>query len=271
MDCFAMKKSSVLVLVFLMYFGSIVCAVEPYPMKIEYVHKSEAKYNTPENAFMSRISSLVKKDHNWYHDTLTLESSRTIVEKFNTFNIDPNRKFDSVKGISKGYILKKETYMEGVLLICKFYNENGSVDRGPSILVQENGLWKTTHEYADDQNLWGYFSTFPKLFDGQTRLPAGANTFLAYANPLELRTEVQVNTFPLHVFYGETIDPVAFKAKFNNVDITSRFTPQPVGDEVVVLDLQQGKNTLVMSIEGTRESGRRSTDRDTLLLFYRPK
>ncbi|MCP4717752.1 MAG: hypothetical protein GY868_21720, partial [Deltaproteobacteria bacterium] len=58
---------------------------------------------------------------------------------------------------------------------------------------------------------------------------------------------------------------------FNNVDISGRFTPQPVGDEIVVLDLRQGKNTLVMSIEGTRESGRRSTDRDTLLLFYRPK
>ncbi|MCP4716597.1 MAG: hypothetical protein GY868_15860 [Deltaproteobacteria bacterium] len=132
-------------------------------------------------------------------------------------------------------------------------------------------MWKTTTKYASDEELWNYRSRIPKLFDGKTRLPAGANTFLAYANPLEVRTEVQVNSFPLHVFYGETIDPAAFKAKFNNVDISGRFTPQPVGDEIVVLDLQQGKNTLVLSIEGTRESGRRSTDRDTLLLFYRSK
>ncbi|MCP4715422.1 MAG: hypothetical protein GY868_09910 [Deltaproteobacteria bacterium] len=265
-----MKEIVSLLMVFFLVF-LFVSNVHAYPVKVQLITKTEARYDTPENAYVSMLSALVNKDIGWYYETMTKESAQRDKKELQESMVDPSSNFDLVSGMKDEFIVGKVNYKNGVLLVCKSYEQNGSISKGPAAFVLDSGKWKYTDEFSSDEIIWNYMDLIPKLFDGQTRLPAGANTFLAYANPLELRTEVQTSTFPLHVFYGETIDPATFKVEFNNTDIVSRFTPQPVGDEIVVLDLQQGKNTLVLSIEGIRESGRRSTDRDTLLLFYRPK
>ena len=140
---------------------------------------------------------------------------------------------------------------------------------GPSTFVKEDDKWKHTDRFSSDKELWDYMGYFPVLFDGKGQRPADVNTFLSYANPLEMRTELPSGSteFPLHIFYGVTIDPATFKAELNRQDISSQFNPKPVGDQVVELNLRKGRNVLLVSIKGKRKDGRTAKDSDRLVFI----
>lgn len=53
-----------------------------YPMKVEIIDKDQARYDTPENAYAAMISSLIKKDLEWYYETLTEESAARDKRRF---------------------------------------------------------------------------------------------------------------------------------------------------------------------------------------------
>ena len=103
------------------------------------------------------------------------------------------------------------------------------------------------------------------LIDGKGQR-SDVNAFLRYSNPTETTVTLPagVKTFDLAVFYGSTIDPTSFRADFNREIITPNFTASPGGFSVVRLDLKEGRNTLVLSVDGVRSDGRTGRDTDRL-------
>lgn len=109
----------------------------------------------------------------------------------------------------------------------------------------------------------------PILFDGKGQRPFDVNTFLAYLRPMEAQTTLPQgqNTYNLLIFYGKTIIPKTFKATLNGIDIKGGFNPKPNTSEAVKLNLQKGRNTMVLSIDGIRDDGKRATDTDRLVFI----
>ncbi|MBN1932540.1 MAG: hypothetical protein JW786_13135 [Desulfobacterales bacterium] len=242
---------------------------EKYPVRVEVVEKNQAKYDTPENTFAAICSALIKKDFEWANETLTEESAEEYKRLHEEAGIDSNKMFELGNGIIDTFIIAKKEHKDGILLVIKDYYKDGTIIKSPITFVVENGKWKQTNKFKDDEELWNYTDNFPPLFDGKGQRPADVNTFLAYANPTQIETELPVGTskFSLHIFYGETIDPATFKAELNNQDISSQFDPKPVGDQTVELGLKKGRNVLTLSIEGEREDKKKSKDKDRLVFI----
>lgn len=107
------------------------------------------------------------------------------------------------------------------------------------------------------------------LFDGKGQRPADVNSFLSYLKPLEAQTTLPQgqSAYYLLIFYGKTIQPQTFKATLNGADISGSFHPNPDSSDAVKLNLQQGRNTLVVSVDGIRNDGRKATDTDRLVFI----
>jgi len=109
----------------------------------------------------------------------------------------------------------------------------------------------------------------PELFDGKGQRAIDVNTFLAYAGPSQGRTNLPAGqtTYDVAIYYGKTIQPGTFKATLSRTDITNSFHPAAGSSELVNIPLQQGRNTLVLSVKGTRSDGRQATDTDRLVFL----
>lgn len=107
------------------------------------------------------------------------------------------------------------------------------------------------------------------VFDGKGQRATDVNKFLQYFNPTQTRTELSAgtNTFNLSIIYGNTITRETFSAILNGQDITSQFDPLPGKMEVVKIPLNQGSNTLVLSVKGARTDGRTGEDTDRLVFM----
>ena len=135
--------------------------------------------------------------------------------------------------------------------------------------VKENGLWKITNKYSSDEELHKYLYYVPPLFDGKGQKPGDVNSFLGYEQPTKAQTKLPAGTekYSLHVYYGKNTDPATFSAELNKEDITSLFAAKPFTDQEIELPLKQGRNTLVLSIEGTRKNGKKAKDTDRLVFI----
>ncbi|MHC4269536.1 MAG: hypothetical protein ACYSTS_13835, partial [Planctomycetota bacterium] len=101
--------------------------------------------------------------------------------------------------------------------------------------------------------------------DGVGQRPRDVNKFLSFSNPIKSRTTLPAgtSTFPLTILYGKSTIPSSFKAKLNGVDITYLFSPAVGSNEVVIIDLQAGRNVLLLSIDGEGHA----TDRERLVFL----
>jgi hypothetical protein len=103
------------------------------------------------------------------------------------------------------------------------------------------------------------------LYDGGGQQPAEVNKFLRYASPLDNRIKVPANsTYTVIVYYGNTIVPGTFAATIDGVDVTSRFHPAPGGADVFTVSIANSTTKLRLSVDGTKSSGGKGTDSDTL-------
>ena len=103
------------------------------------------------------------------------------------------------------------------------------------------------------------------LYDGGGQQPAEVNKFLRYAAPTDNRIKVPSNsTYTVIVYYGLTITPATFTATLDGVDITSRFHALPGGADVVKIAIGTSTAKLHLSVDGTKASGGKGTDSDTL-------
>jgi hypothetical protein len=103
-------------------------------------------------------------------------------------------------------------------------------------------------------------------FDGGGQRPRDVNRFLTYTSPTQASTSLPTGTssYPLQVVYGATIIPSSFNATLNGADITPLFHPAPGTGEIVSITLQQGRNVLLLSIDGNLPN-RVATDNDRLV------
>jgi hypothetical protein len=103
------------------------------------------------------------------------------------------------------------------------------------------------------------------LYDGGGQQPAEVNKFLRYAAPNDNRIKLAPGTTSVLVivYYGATIIPATFSATLNGLNITSRFHPIPGTAEAQMIAVS-GTTKLHLSVDGTKASGGRGTDSDTL-------
>lgn len=103
------------------------------------------------------------------------------------------------------------------------------------------------------------------LFDGGGQQPAEVNKFMRYVAPTQTRNKVPANTtYTVIVYYGATINAATFSATLDGVDITSRFHPLPGGADAVKIAIGTATTKLHLSVDGTKASGGKGTDSDTL-------
>ncbi len=101
-------------------------------------------------------------------------------------------------------------------------------------------------------------------FDGGGQRPRDVNKFLSYIIPGDSPTTLPPGTTTTTIFivYGKTIIPSSFAAQLNGVNVAGLFSATPGSSQMVTLNLQPGRNVLVLSVEGSLPSRvARDTDR----------
>lgn len=111
------------------------------------------------------------------------------------------------------------------------------------------------------------FDVLPAFsFNGGGQRPPDVNLFLTYASPTDSPVTVTGGTtFPVTLAYSPAVIPSSFSAMLNGADVTGLFHPVPGTFETVTLSLQAGKNTLILTIDGTRSDGHVAKDTDRLV------
>jgi len=144
------------ILIVLLVSGNAYSSDSNYPIKLERIDRSQARYNTPENTFAAKISALLAKDLEWYYETLTKETVSINKKLFKEAGLDPEKNFDMVDESDKNFIIDKIPYKNGVILVGKIVSKDGSILIGPAVFIKEGGLWKQTIEYNTDEELLKY-------------------------------------------------------------------------------------------------------------------
>ena len=105
-------------------------------------------------------------------------------------------------------------------------------------------------------------------FDSSGQSPRDANKFIGYVRPSQKRTTLPIGTTTYNaiVVYGDSIIPSSFKAELNGLDITSLFNPVQEGTDAVTLNLNQGSNKLILSVDANLTNGV-ANNKDTLLFM----
>ncbi|MCK4619325.1 MAG: hypothetical protein KAT52_05230, partial [Desulfobacterales bacterium] len=144
------------ILIVLLTSGNTYSSDSKYPIRLERIDRSQARYDTPENTLTAGISALLKKDLEWYYETLNKESVALEKKIFQDAGIDPRKSFEIVDESDKDFIIDKIPYKNGVILVGKSISKDGSILIGPAVFIKEDGLWKQTIEYNSDEELEQY-------------------------------------------------------------------------------------------------------------------
>ena len=259
----------VLIFTILLFKGNIIANQNYSLEEVKIISRSQSNYLSPENTYFSIHSCTITKNMEWCDETMTKYSLDQYIKKFRESGIDRKKVFELAENIKKSYIVDKFEFKNSTVLLVEDHTHHGSIIVMPLPFVKEDGLWKLTNKYAGDEELNSYLYYIPPLFDGKGGRTMDVNTFLGYKNPNQAQTQLDLGetSYTVHVYYGRTIDPSTFTAELNRQDVSEWFSPQPFSNEEVELPLQKGRNTLVLSVEGTRNDGKRAKDTDRLVFI----
>lgn len=131
--------------------------VEVFPVKIKDISVSEATYLSPENTAAATSSALRNKDLEWYYKSFSAETAAQDKAIFESAGIDPSEKFSLVQN-NTDFIINKLSYKDGMILALekRFEDIDGSIVKGWAGFIQEDGLWKVTYKYSQDEELQQY-------------------------------------------------------------------------------------------------------------------
>ncbi|MBF0319281.1 MAG: C39 family peptidase [Nitrospirae bacterium] len=112
------------------------------------------------------------------------------------------------------------------------------------------------------------FTAIDGNFDGKGQRPADVNKFLSYVTPTGSPVTLAQGTtsYTLVILYDKSIKAETFTAALNGSNVTSLFHPKAGSAEAVTVNINQGRNTLVLSVDGTLP-GRTATDTDRLVFI----
>ena len=179
MDNEILKKNSkchLLIIFWVLFFAFITFsdASAAYPQKVSLITRQEATYQTPENTYAATISSLFKKDLEWYYDTLTKDAAERDKQLYKKAGISPEKKFNTINDPKEYYILNKIIYKDGIILIARVQKLDGTVIQGPSTMIKENSKWKITDIYSADEEVHEYLDYFKRApMETQTTVTYG--------------------------------------------------------------------------------------------------
>jgi hypothetical protein len=126
-----------------------------YPIKIVDIDKSQAHYKTPENTAAAGRSALLQHDLDWFYQSFTVEAAAQDKKMFEDAGLAQTEKYKLVSKKDEEFITGKKKYKDGLLLFFEVHDHDidGTVLKGWSGFVLENGLWKATYKYSEDQEL----------------------------------------------------------------------------------------------------------------------
>ncbi len=127
-----------------------------YPMKVEIVQKTQARYDTPENAFAALRSALIEEDLEWAYETFTEESAEELKKLYEEAGINRQKIFNLEKTVKDTFIVDKIEYKDAVLLDIEYHDKDGSIKKIPTTFVRDGEKWKNTNKFASDEDLWEY-------------------------------------------------------------------------------------------------------------------
>ena len=131
---------------------------------------------------------------------------------------------------------------------------------------------EAVHQYCIqyDQTTGDFFK-IEGGYDGDSQRKWDVNQLLSYFTIASktVRLPSGIMEYALGITYHEDVDADSFTATLNDADISSMFNPVPDSSEIVTIDLSQGSNSLVLTIEGDVPS-RRNIDTDKFEIIATP-
>lgn len=143
-----------------------------FPQKIEIIEKQNARYDSPEHTYTALISSLMKRDIDWYWETSTTESANQSKQSYIEAGISPDQIFDTVSLQEEYFIMNKIPYKDGFIIIVRCQDPNGTVMEGPSIFIKDGSDYKSTNIYSLDEELHAYLKYFKRTSLDTTQIIA---------------------------------------------------------------------------------------------------
>lgn len=139
-----------------------------------------------------------------------------------------------------------------------------SVKRFPDVIIAKGNVHR--YEFTFQNKTGCRF--FRGGFYGGGNDNIETDQLLTYANPVDRLTSLPAGatSFPLNIFYGNSIIVRSFQAKLNGVDISLSFQPTPDTNQITVLKLTRGRNEIALSVGGSSSSGT-VTDNDRFTLI----
>jgi hypothetical protein len=143
--------------------GSAFPAPEPtvsqgYPLLINEIDRSQADFKTPENTAAASLSALLKRDIDWYFQTMTVETAAQEKKMFQDAGIPLSKIFDLMSPSDEVRVTGTIPYKDGLVLTFekRCHDIDGTIIKTHSGYIRENGLWKKTNRFSGDENLDQY-------------------------------------------------------------------------------------------------------------------
>lgn len=135
-------------------------AVALAPIKVEEISKYEADFLTPENTNAAAKSALLQQDLDWFYQALSTETANQDKQMFIDAGINPEEKFNLVNREDIEYITGKFSHKDGIILLKEVTvnNIDGTKISLCTGFENENGQWKITFKYSNDEELQQYYN-----------------------------------------------------------------------------------------------------------------
>ncbi|MEJ2648769.1 MAG: hypothetical protein P8016_10225 [Sedimentisphaerales bacterium] len=129
-----------------------------YPVLVHEIDKSQANYQTPENTAAATLSALLKRDLDWYLQTLTVEAAAHEKKTFHDAGIPLSKIFELADPADELYLTGKMPYKDGLIITfeVRCHDIDGTIMKLYSGYIKEDGLWKRTSKFSGDENLNRY-------------------------------------------------------------------------------------------------------------------
>jgi hypothetical protein len=166
-------------------------------------------------------------------------------------------------GDYKLYVIGTETRTYGLDIDVWYSDMNSSMKKFREIPITSGEIHIYSFYYSKNGE-----GDVEIEFDRDGQRPRDVNKFLSYVRPSQRQTSLPAGTTTYNaiVVYGDSIIPSSFKTELNGLDITSLFNPIPEGTDAVTLNLNQGRNTLILSVDANL-TNRVANDKDTLIFM----
>ncbi len=179
------------------------------------------------------------------------------------YSVDSNNALSSPSGCSGG---PESGRLDGINKPSDLIGKSVGFIR---LIVNKVSVSTSADNLSDTEEhdvIWQFWDGSPLSSGGGQR--SDVDDFLMFANPLQESTALPAgsSSFPITIIYGTTISTSTFQATLNGQPFGG-FHPVAGTSETVSVPLSQGRNVLLLTVDGVRADGRTATDRDRLIFL----